>query len=191
MNFIGWMIVLCEVAFWVVILIGLSLRYLFNLKKLSFFFLALTPFIDVILIAITSLDLYRGATATVAHGLAPVYIGVSLAFGKNMIDWIDIRFQKYILKSDSPMPEKLTGIPFAKHYAKGFLRHLIAFAIGCAILALMIFYIDDSSRTEALYGIMKVWAFIMAIDVYITSSYFIWPKKPKTALSTESKKAKV
>jgi hypothetical protein len=191
MNFIGWMIVLCEVAFWVVILTGLSLRYLFNLKKLGFFFLALTPLIDLILIAITSFDLYRGATATVAHGLAAVYIGVSLAFGKNMIDWIDVRFQKYILKTDASMPEKLTGIPFANHYAKGFIRHLIAFAIGCSILALMIFYIDDSSRTEALYGIMKVWGFILAIDVYITSSYFFWPKKPKTVMPAENKNAEV
>ena len=93
--------------------------------------------------------------------------------------------------SYSAMPEKLTGIPFAKQYAKGFLRHLIAFAIGCSILALMIFYINDSSRTEALFGIMKVWTFIMAIDIYITSSYFIWPKKPKTVNPAESKKAEV
>lgn len=186
MNFIAWMIVVCEIAFWVVILIGLSLRYVFKLKKLGFFFLALTPLIDIILIAITSLDLYRGATATVAHGLAAVYIAVSLAFGKNMIAWMDVRFQRFILKSTTFKQEKLSGIPHAKNYAKGFVRHIIAYVIGYAILASMIFYIGDASRTEALSGILKIWGFILAIDLYITASYFIWPKKPKTVSGSKS-----
>jgi hypothetical protein len=184
MNFIAWMIVVCEIAFWAVILIGLSFRYVFNLKNLGFFFLALTPLIDIILIAITSLDLYHGATATVAHGLAAVYIGVSLAFGKNMINWMDIRFQRYFLKSTTSKEEKLFGLPYAKNYAKGFVRHMIAFIIGYAILTSMIFYVDDAARTEALSGILKVWGFILAIDLYITASYFIWPKKAKTPVAT-------
>jgi len=180
MNFIGWMIVACEIAFWIVILLGLIARYLFNLKKLGLILFALTPLIDLILIVITSIDLYRGATATIAHGLAAVYIGVSLSFGKNMIQWVDERFQYYIAKTVTARPVKRYGIPFAKHYAKGFIRHLIAFLIGSAILAIMIYFIDNPSRTEALYGVIKVWAIVMAIDLYITVSYFIWPKKDKT-----------
>jgi hypothetical protein len=189
MNFIGWMIVACEVSFWVVILIGLSLRYLFHLKKAGLVFLALTPLIDLVLIVVTSLDLYKGATATIFHGLAAVYIGVSVAFGKNMIDWMDVRFQRYIIKSEIANTEKLYGRPFARQYAKGYIRHLAAFAIGSAILAAMIFYIDDSTRTEALSGILKVWGFILAIDTYITLSYFIWPKKPKTLDRQKSENA--
>jgi hypothetical protein len=179
MNFIGWLIVACEVAFWIVILIGLSVRYLFNLRRTGFVFLALTPLIDLLLIVATSLDLYRGAVATIAHGLAAVYIGVSLAFGKKMIEWVDIRFQRYVLKSEPQISKPMLGIPFAKEYAKGFIRHLLAFGIGAAILAGMIFYIDDPSRTKALNGIIKTWSFILAIDLYITASYFIWPKKQK------------
>ena len=180
MNFIAWLIIACEISFWIVILLGLIVRYLFNLKKLGLVLLALTPLIDLVLIVITSVDLYMGATATVAHGIAAVYIGVSLAFGKSMIQWMDERFRYYITKTAAAKPVKRYGIPFAKHYANGFIRHIVSFLIGSAILAIMIYFIDNPSRTEALYGVIKVWAIVMAIDLYITVSYFIWPKKDKT-----------
>lgn len=179
MNFIAWIIVACEISFWIVILLGLIVRYLFNLKKLGLVLLALTPLIDLVLIIITSVDLYMGATATVAHGLAAVYIGVSLSFGKSMIQWVDERFQYHIAKTATAKPVKRYGITLAKHYAKGFIRHIIAFLIASAILAIMIYFIDKPSRTEALYGVIKVWAMIIAIDLCITASYFIWPKKEK------------
>jgi hypothetical protein len=179
MSTIGWMIIACEVLFWVFILLGLTARYLFKKEKLGFFLLALTPVIDLLLLIATSIDLYRGASASMAHGLAAVYIGVSIAFGKSMIQWADARFQHYVSKTELSKPIKKFGIDFAKHNAKGFIRHIIAFVISSSILGLMIVYIDDSSRTEALTGIMKVWSFILAIDLYLTISYFIWPKKEK------------
>lgn len=87
MNFVAWMIVACEIMFWIVIILGLVTRYVFNRKKLGLFLMALTPVIDLILLIITTFDLYRGATATVSHGIAAVYIGISIGFGKSMIDW--------------------------------------------------------------------------------------------------------
>ncbi|WP_141430754.1 hypothetical protein [Bacillus sp. 03113] len=179
MNFIAWMIITCEVAFWIVILFGLLLRYLFHFKKLGLILLALTPVIDLLLIIITSIDLYNGATATIAHGLAAVYIGVSIAFGKSMIKWADERFQYYFIKKGTK-PSKKAGIKFAKSYAKGFIRHIIAFLIGSSILLMMIYYINDSKRTDNLYGMIKIWTLILSIDMFITISYFIWPKKEKT-----------
>ena len=50
MNFIAWTIVACEIGFWVVIALGLITRYIFKREKLGFFFLALTPVIDLILL---------------------------------------------------------------------------------------------------------------------------------------------
>ncbi|WP_163103419.1 hypothetical protein [Peribacillus alkalitolerans] len=187
MNFNGWIIVACEISFWMVILLGLTARYLFNLKKVGFIFLALTPIIDLLLIIITSWDLYRGATATFAHGLAAVYIGVSISFGKNMIEWMDERFKYFVLKSTSNKPSKRTGIQFAKHYAKGLVRHILAYLIGSAILLIMIYFINEPSRTEALNGILKGWALVIAIDILITISYFIWPKKEKKQFDVDNK----
>ena len=181
MNYLGWIIIACEVSFWVVILLGLMARYLLQLQKLGFLLLASTPIIDLLLIIITSIDLYRGATATLAHGIAAVYIGVSLAYGKSMINWMDEKLQFYIMKKPSAKPVKRYGIPFAKHYGKGFIKHVVAFTIGVAILEMMIIYIQDPQRTEALNTMVSVWLIVLAIDLYITTSYFIWPKKEKTA----------
>ncbi|WNF23403.1 hypothetical protein [Mesobacillus jeotgali] len=178
MNFIAWMIVACEIAFWVVIILGLTIRYVFKKKRLSIFFLALTPVIDLLLLALTSYDLYRGATATIAHGIAAIYIGVSVAYGKSMIDWADSRFRYYILKKGEK-PERLRGKEFSQNERKNLIRHYAAFLIGGSMLGLIIFLIKDPAKTESLFAVLKTWGFILAIDTAITASYFIWPKKDK------------
>jgi hypothetical protein len=43
LNTIAWFIVACEIAFWVVILIGLTTRYVLKKEKRGLFFLAVTP----------------------------------------------------------------------------------------------------------------------------------------------------
>ncbi len=69
MNWIAWMIVACEIGFWVVIALGLAVRYGLGKERLGLFILALTPLVDLVLLAVTSVDLYQGATATRAHAL--------------------------------------------------------------------------------------------------------------------------
>ncbi|SDJ99927.1 hypothetical protein [Sediminibacillus albus] len=178
MNFIAWMIVACEIAFWVVILGGLITRYVFKKEKAGLILLALTPVIDVILMFLASYDLYNGATATTAHGIAAVYIGISIAFGKNMIEWADHRFQYYIMRQ-GPKPMKKYGYAYAKHYAKGWIRHVVAYVIGAGILAISIYIINDYQRTESFIQLIKLWAVVVGIDALITISYFIWPKPVK------------
>ncbi|PSA96023.1 hypothetical protein C6370_01360 [Bacillus atrophaeus] len=178
MNIVVWMIIGCEIAFWVVIALGLVTRYVFKRNKLGFLLLALTPVIDLILLITTSIDLYRGAAATQAHAIAAVYIGISVAFGKSMIQWADERFQYYVNKQGTK-PVKRFGMDFAKHYAKSLVRHALAYLIGAGLLVGMIYFINEPSRTEALSGILKLWTIVLGIDAVITISYFIWPKKAK------------
>ncbi|MET3695739.1 hypothetical protein SAMN05877753_102730 [Bacillus oleivorans] len=178
MSFVGWLIIGCEIAFWVVIGLGLITRYIWNQKKFGLFLLALTPLIDLVLLIATSHDLINGATASLAHGLAAVYIAVSLVFGKSMIQWADLHFQYYILKQGTK-PERLYGIQYAKHYFKGWLKHAISYVIGTALLILIIFLIDDSSRSEALSGIIKMWTLVLGIDLFISVTYFIAPRKAR------------
>lgn len=177
-NFIAWMIVICEILFWVVIGLGLVTRYVFKLNRLGLFFLALTLVIDFILLIITGVDLYNGATATLAHGIAGVYIGVSIAFGKNMIQWADERFQYYVTKQGLK-PVQRFGMEHAKHYMKGWIRHVIAYLIGVGLLAGVIYFIHDPSQTEILRGLIQIWSLVLGIDLIISITYFIWPKKAK------------
>lgn len=178
MNFVAWFIVASEIAFWIVIILGLAARYLFKQKKLGMLLLALTPLIDLILLIITTVDLYRGAAASTAHALSAVYIGVSIAFGKSMIEWADERFRYYVTK-EGPKPKALYGTEHAKHYLKSWFRHALAYAIGAGLLAASIYLIDDASRTKALAGVMKTWTVVLGIDLIIAVSYYIWPKKAK------------
>ncbi|SDM27222.1 hypothetical protein [Sediminibacillus halophilus] len=179
MNGITWMIIACEIGFWIAIVAGLVTRYLFKKEKVGLFLLAMTPVIDLILLLLTGLDLYRGAEATTAHGVAAIYIGSSIAFGKSMIEWADHRFQYYILKQGAKPPKRYS-YEYARHYAKGWLRHILAFVIGTGLLAATIFVIDDAERTAALTGIIKVWALALGIDTLVAISYFIWPRPEKT-----------
>lgn len=178
MNLIAWAIVISEVAFWILILLGLVARYLFKRKKLGLLLLALTPIIDGILLVTTSMDMYRGATATTFHALAAVYIAVSLLFGKRLILWADERFRYYVTKQGEA-PVKRYGIDYAKHYLNGWLRHIVAYGIGVGLLIGLTILVDDPSRTEALSGVIKVWSIVVVIDLLITVTYFIWPKQAK------------
>lgn len=178
LNFVAWMIVACEIAFWVVIGCGLVARYVLKRSKLGFFLFALTPVIDLLLVVITGLDLYHGATATKAHALAAVYIGVSIAFGSSMIKWADERFQYYVTRQGAK-PIRRFGLEHAKHYLKSWVRHLLAYLIGAALLAGLIYLIQDPARTEALDAILRVWTAVLGIDLLIAITYFIWPKKAK------------
>lgn len=178
MNFIAWTIIACEIGFWVVILAGLITRYVFNKKRLGLFFLALTPVIDLLLLLVTASDLYNGAVATQIHALAAIYLGVSIAFGKSMIRWADERFLYYV-KKQGTKPVKKTGYAHARHSMKGSLQHVLAFIIGGTFLIAMIYLIGDAEKTEALYDMLRLWAIILAVDVVISLSYFIWPRPEK------------
>lgn len=176
MNDIAWLIVACEIGFWVVIVLGLFTRYILKKNKLGLFFLALTPVIDLILLVATGVDLYRGATSTTVHAIAAIYIGISLVFGKSMIKWADERFLYYVIKK-GPKPVKLYGMEYSKHYLKGWGKHVLSYVIGAGILVGIIYLINDSSRTEVLFSMLKVWTIALGIDLVITITYFIWPRK--------------
>lgn len=176
MNVIVWLIIFCEVAFWIVILLGLITRYILQQKTLGLFFLTLTPIIDLILLITTGIDLINGATAETPHAIAAVYIAVSLVFGKSMINWADERFKYYVMKQ-GVKPSKLTGLDYSRSYAKSWLKHLLSYIIGTSILHMIIYLINDKTRTEAMDNVIHIWTIILVIDLIICISYFVWPPK--------------
>ena len=178
MGGIGWLIVGAEIAFWVVILLGLVTRYILKKKGLGLFFLALTPVIDLVLLIATAVDLYNGATASTVHGIAAIYLGVSIGFGKSMIAWADRQFTYHILKQGQ-MPAKKHGFEHARHEIKGSFQHLLAFLIGAAFILGIHFFIGDYERTAELLNPLRIWAIVVGIDLLYSSSYFIWPKRVK------------
>jgi len=171
---ISW-IIIAEIAFWIAIIAGLISRYVFKLEKLSFLFFLLTPLIDLSLIVLTTMDLQNGATATTAHGIATIYIGVSLAYGKSMIAWADEKFQVWFLKKPSSK-RTLYGKEKGIYEIKMWARHVIAYLIGSALLWLMIYYVGQQS-TEALFNVWRIWSIALLVDGAISISYILFPKK--------------
>ncbi|WP_435923288.1 hypothetical protein [Paenibacillus sp. DYY-L-2] len=171
------LIIGCEIAFWVLVLAGLSARYLLKRKKTGAWLLIATPIVDLILIAATVIDLKNGAVATFTHGLAAVYIGVTVAFGHRMIRWADERFAYKYGGGAMPAKRPKYGIEHARFERQGWYRHLLAWVIGAALLYGMVLFVDDPTRTEQLGGMAMTWGVILGIDFLISFSYTLWPKK--------------
>lgn len=176
---IGWLIIACEIGFWVFVLAGLFFRYILKQKSLGAALLICTPIIDLVLLLATAVDLRNGAVANTFHGLAAIYIGVSVVYGHSMIRWADVRFAHRFAGGPAPAPKPKFGLEHARYERKMWFRHLFAWVIGCALLYGLIFYVGDAERTEALAGIMRVWTVVLVIDFLISFSYTLWPRKQK------------
>ncbi|MDQ6466772.1 hypothetical protein RCC94_04695 [Exiguobacterium acetylicum] len=175
MQLVAWAIVCCEILFWVFIVAGLIVRYGFRQEKLGFRLMAMSPVIDIVLLVLTVLDLSRGSTATLAHGLAAIYIGVSLAFGKQMIAWADGVYRRVILK-EQVAKERISR---ARRERNGFYRHILAFLIGGALLGAMILWLGNTEQTESLLRTLQLWGLVLVIDGVISMSYTVFPARSK------------
>lgn len=171
----------CEVAFWVFVLAGLVCRYLLGRRRTGAALLICTPVVDLALLVAAAIDLDRGAEAGLTHGLAAIYIGASVAWGHSMIRWADARFARRF--AGVPLPEKrsLYGAERARQERAGWYRHLLAWAIGCALLYGMMLWVNDESRTASLKGLLSGWSVVLAIDFLISFSYTLFPRRPKGA----------
>lgn len=177
---IGVLILAGEVAFWAFVLGGLVARYLLRRPQLGVALLLMTPVVDLVLIAATVIDLRAGATAGVFHGLAAIYVGVSVAFGHRMIRWADERFAHRFDGGPPKRPPEY-GSEYARHQRAGWYRHLLAWVIGSSLLLGMDFLVGDSSTTESLSARAALWTLILVIDFVWSFSYTLWPRKAKTS----------
>ncbi|BDH57134.1 hypothetical protein MTP03_20730 [Tsukamurella sp. PLM1] len=59
-NPVVWTIAGCEIGFWVLVLGGLTLRYVLRARRAGMVALALVPVLDLVLIVAVALDLFRG-----------------------------------------------------------------------------------------------------------------------------------
>lgn len=175
MQLVAWAIVCCEILFWVFIVAGLIVRYGFRREKLGFRLMAMSPVIDIVLLVLTVFDLSRGSTATLAHGLAAIYIGVSLAFGKQMIAWADGVYRRVILR-EQVAKERISR---ARRERNGFYRHILAFLIGGALLGAMILWLGNTEQTESLLRTLQLWGLVLGIDGVISMSYTVFPARSK------------
>lgn len=170
-------IVACEVGFWVVLLAGLAARYGLRRPRLGGALLVCVPLVDLVLLVASVLDLRYGGQASVAHGLAAVYLGVSVAWGHSMVSWADARFAHRFAGGSVPSRPPASGKKHARYQRGRWVRHLLAWTVGCALLLGGVALVGDSDRGGALLGIAQAWTLVLAADLLWSMSYAIWPRK--------------
>lgn len=173
------LIVAAELAFWLMLLAGLVTRYGLGRSRLGLALLVATPFVDLVLLAVTTIDLRRGGEAALPHALAAVYIGVSVAWGHRMVRWADARFAHRFAGAPAPQRPPRAGRAHAARERREWFRHLHAWATGTSLLGLGILLVGDLDRTQALASVAALWTLILAIDFVISFSYTLFPRAPK------------
>ena len=167
-------IIACEIGFWAVILLGLFARYILKVKRLGLLLIALAPVIDLVLLTTTAVHLRSGVDAEWAHGLAAVYIGLSIAYGPSMVRWADSRFSYRF--ANGPRPARLSGTEYTVACWKDVARTLLAATISALILFGLIWLVGDAVQTAALEYWYRILMTICGIEVIWAVSYTIWPR---------------
>lgn len=140
------------------------------------------PLVDLVLLVSSALDLrYGGGEATFAHGLAAIYLGVSVAWGYPMVSWADARFAHRFAGGPPPERPPASGFEHARRERRQWARHLIAWAVGCSLLVAGAALVGDLARTGTLTGIAGTWTLVLAADFLWSFSYTIWPRKESRA----------
>jgi hypothetical protein len=170
-------IVVCEIGFWVLLAGGLAARYLLRARTLSAVLLIGVPLVDVVLLALSVFDLRRGAEAGLGHGLAAVYIGVSVGFGHQMIRWADQRFAHRFAGGPPPVRPPRTGRAHAAHERRQWVRHLLAYLTAAAVLGVFTLLVGDLDRTAPLWAVMAPWTIALIVDFLIAMSYSASPRR--------------
>jgi hypothetical protein len=171
------LIVACEIGFWVLIALGLTARYPLKARRLGAALLLAVPGVDVVLLVATVLDLRSGSPADATHGLTAVYLGVSIAFGRQLLGWADGKFAHRFAGGPAPAPPPRTGRAHAARERRQWGRHLLAYGIAVVLLLGCTALIGDVTRARPLWSPMAPWAVVLVIDFVISFSYTLAPRR--------------
>ena len=162
-------IVACEVLFWVLLLGGLSARYLLRLRWLSTVLLLLVPVLDVALLLIIAWHLRSAATLTPATGSVPSTSASPWRTAQH--DRVGGRAVRAPLHgrpaTAAAAPPRLGR---TRYETVGWVRGLVAAGVGAAVLAGLIWYVGDPARTAELQGFFPPLAGFTVINTVV----FVW-----------------
>ena len=156
LSHLYWLILGCEVAFWVVLALALAVRYLLRRDRQSRLLLLALPALDLVLFGLTALDLKRGSPAAFAHGLAAAYVGVTLAFGGVAVSWADRHVAHWFAGSPRPAPAPTRGWPAFRYELVLWVRCLVAALITILLVIGLIAFANNETATEALHPWLRI-----------------------------------
>lgn len=172
-------ILVCEIAFWVLLLLGLAVRYLGRLPRLGAAILVGVPLVDLVLLVVTVLHLRAGSTPDATTGLAAAYIGVSIAFGPSIIARMDARFAHHYGGGPPAPKAPRYGAERARYEWAELRKAALAFAIASLLLLGGVALVGGFDRGQPLLAWIYKLALVLLIWFAVGLSYRLWPAEPK------------
>ncbi|MEU0008786.1 hypothetical protein ABZ079_32150 [Streptomyces sp. NPDC006314] len=171
------MIIACEVAFWVLLAAGLAFRYGLRMPRTGLLLLLCEPLLEIVLFAVTAIDLKNGAEPDWRHGLAAVYIGFTVGLGHSTIKWADARAAHRFAGGPPPARAPRYGTARAVHEWKVAGRWVVAALVALALLQAAVWYVGGDGDTGSLRAWQVRMLWLIGINVIIAASYTLFPKR--------------
>ncbi|MFF7365082.1 hypothetical protein [Streptomyces sp. NPDC008125] len=180
------LIVICEIAFWVLLAAGLALRYAARRPRLGAAVLLCEPLLEVVLLVVTATDLKNGAEPDWKHGLAAVYIGFTLGLGRSTIGWVDARVAHRYAGGPKPVKPPKYGRARAAHEWRVAARWTLAAGTAIALLQAAVRYVGGDGNVDSLraWQLRMVW--VIGINLVIAGSYTVFPKRAPEGRAPEA-----
>ncbi|MFF2012844.1 hypothetical protein ACFVWY_27725 [Streptomyces sp. NPDC058195] len=176
------LIVLCEVAFWVLLVAGLALRYWAKRPRLGAAVLLCEPLLEIVLLVVTAIDLKNGAQPDWKHGLAAVYIGFTVGLGHSTIRWADARVAHRYAGGPPPVKPPKYGMARAVHEWRVAGRWTAAAVTALALLQAAVWYVGGDGDVSSLRMWQEKMLWLIGINLVIAVGYTVFPKQePKAA----------
>ena len=148
-NPVAALVVACEIAFWVFLAAAVVARYVLRLRRTSTVLLLCEPLLEVILLVATVGDLLRGSEATWTHGLAALYLGFTVAFGKRTVHAVDAWVAHRFFGGPAPVRVPKHGPVRVRHEWALWLRVLLAWVVAWAVLGVLLLVAQGSGDAAA------------------------------------------
>ncbi|WUS99280.1 hypothetical protein OHA46_22515 [Streptomyces sp. NBC_00708] len=171
------LIVACEIAFWVLLAAGLALRYGARKPRLGAAVLLCEPVLELVLLAVTAIDLKNGAEPDWKHGLAAAYIGFTVGLGHATIKWADARVAHRFAGGPPPVKPPKYGKARAVHEWKVAARWTVAAATALALLQAAVWYVGGDGDVTSLRSWQRTMLLVVGINLVIAASYTVFPKR--------------
>ncbi|GEJ97774.1 hypothetical protein NHG22_00160 [Streptomyces sp. ATE26] len=173
------LIVACEVAFWVLLAAGLAFRYALRMPRTGLALLLCEPLLEVVLFAVTAIDLRNGAEPDWRHGLAAVYIGFTVGLGHSTVKWADARVAHRFAGGPPPERPPRYGRARVVHEWKVAGRWILASLVALALLQAAVWYVGGHGETGSLRAWQSRMLLLIVVNLVIAASYTLFPKRER------------
>lgn len=169
-------IVAAEAAFWLFLLGGLAVRYIVKRQRASSILLACVPLVDLVLIALVTMDLAAGADPGRVHALAAMYLGFTVAFGPTTISWADAWFRYRFANGPRPLKPPKGSRRSVLALWREWLRVVLAAAVATLGMAVMIIA-EGSPLPSSLEAVAShpIWASLHTLGLIVVIWFLAGP----------------